>query len=252
MIAAAEVRARAFAMPLTSPSYPRGPYRYAGRETLTIAYRSDAAALRAALPEPLRPTGEAVRLQFVRMPDSTGFGDYALVLQVIPCALPDGEPAGFVHGAYVNAHTANSGGRELWGFPQKLARPVLAVERDTLIGTLDMGPVPVARASMGFKHRALDPAAAEAEIGGVAVNLKIIPHVDGRPRICELVRCRFAPSRILGAWTGPAALALMPHALAPLAAFPVLEVTGASHVVADGTLEPGAVLHDYLAAAALP
>ena len=42
---------------------------------------------------------------------------------------------------HVNSHTANSGGREVWGFPQKLARPSLAVVRDTLLGTLDVGPV---------------------------------------------------------------------------------------------------------------
>ncbi len=247
MIPAEEVRARAFAMPLTSPSYPPGPYRYTDRETLTLAYRSDPAALRAALPEPLALAGDTARLQFIRMPDSTGFGDYALALQVIPCALPGGEAAGYVHGAYVNAHTANSGGRELWGFPQKLARPALAVERDTLLGTLDMGPVSVARASMGFKHRALDEAAATAEIAGWAVLLKIIPHVDGRRRICELVRCRFSPTRIAGGWTGPAALALSPHALAPLAGLPVLEVLAASHVIADGALGLGEVVHDYLA-----
>jgi acetoacetate decarboxylase len=252
VIPAEEVRDRAFAMPLTSPSYPPGPYRYADRETLTITYRSDPAALRAALPEPLLLAGETARLQFIRMPDSTGFGDYALALQVIPCTLPDGTAAGYVHGAYVNAHTANSGGRELWGFPQKLARPQLAVARDTLLGTLDMGPVPVARASMGFKHRALDAAAAAAEIGGWTVLLKIIPHVDGRPRICELVRCRFAPTRVAGGWTGPAALSLSPHALAPLTALPVLEVLGATHVIADGVLGLGEVVHDYLAEGRTP
>ena len=36
-----EVRKRAFAMPLTSPAYPPGPYRFCQREFLIITYRTD-------------------------------------------------------------------------------------------------------------------------------------------------------------------------------------------------------------------
>jgi len=49
----AEVRKRAFAMALTSPAYPRGPYRFFHREYLIIAYRTDPDVLRALVPEPL-------------------------------------------------------------------------------------------------------------------------------------------------------------------------------------------------------
>jgi hypothetical protein len=37
-----EVRSRAYAMPLTSPAYPVGPYRFCNREYLIITYRTDA------------------------------------------------------------------------------------------------------------------------------------------------------------------------------------------------------------------
>ena len=49
----AEVRERAFAMPLTSPAYPRGPYRFYHREYFIIAYRTASDKLRALVPEPL-------------------------------------------------------------------------------------------------------------------------------------------------------------------------------------------------------
>ena len=48
-----EIRKRAFAMPLTSPAYPPGPYRFVDREYLIITYRTDPERLRAVLPEPL-------------------------------------------------------------------------------------------------------------------------------------------------------------------------------------------------------
>ncbi len=50
-----------------------------------------------------------------------------------------------------------------------------------------------------------------------------------------------------GAWTGPAALNLTSHALAPLAELPVLEIVSGIHIVADLTLGLGKVVHDYLA-----
>ena len=40
-----DVRERAFAMPLTSPAYPPGPYRFVNREYLIITYRTDPAKL---------------------------------------------------------------------------------------------------------------------------------------------------------------------------------------------------------------
>jgi acetoacetate decarboxylase len=49
-----------------------------------------------------------------------------------------------------------------------------------------------------------------------------------------------------GAWTGPGALDLHAHALAPVAELPVLEVISATHIIADLTLGLGKVVHDYL------
>jgi acetoacetate decarboxylase len=140
-----------------------------------------------------------------------------------------------------------AGGRELWGFPKKLAAPSLTVEKDTLLGTLDYGPVRVATATMGYKHRSLDAAAVKAALGAPNYLLKIIPHVDGSARICELVRYYLEDITVKGAWTGPAALELAEHALAPVARLPVLEVISGTHILTDMTLGLGSVVHDYLA-----
>ncbi len=67
-----EVRERAFAMPLTNPAYPPGPYRFRNREFLIITYRTDSERLRAVVPEPLEVEASLVRYEFIRMPDSTG------------------------------------------------------------------------------------------------------------------------------------------------------------------------------------
>ena len=99
---------------------------------------------------------------------------------------------------------------------------------------------------MGYKHRAADKQAALRSLSTPNFVLKIIPHVDGTPRICELVEYHLEDVTIRGAWTGPAALQLSPHALAPVADLPVLEVVSAVHILADLTLGLGKVVHDYL------
>ncbi len=136
-----DVKRNAFAMPLTSPAFPPGPYRFKNREFLIVTYRTDLDALRAVVPEPLQITEPIVKSEFIRM-------------------------------------------------------------------------------------------------------LKIIPHVDGSPRICELVRYFLEDVTVKGAWTGPAALELAHHALAPVARLPVLEVISATHILSDMTLGMGAVIHD--------
>jgi acetoacetate decarboxylase len=46
-----DVKRQAFAMPLTSPAFPRGPYRFKNREFLIVTYRADLDALPAVVPE---------------------------------------------------------------------------------------------------------------------------------------------------------------------------------------------------------
>jgi acetoacetate decarboxylase len=241
-----EIRANAFAMPLTSPAYPRGPYRFVDREYLIITYRSDPDRLRAIVPEPLDLDVPLVRYEFIRMPDSTGFGDYTETGQVIPVSY-QGRKGGYTHCMFLDDHPPIAGGRELWGFPKKLGSPSLRAERDTLVGTLDYGPVRVATGTMGYKHHKADLAAVEAAMSAPNFLLKIIPHVDGTVRICELVEFALEDISVKGAWTGPGALCLSPHALAPVADLPVLEVVSAVHILADLTLGLGHVVHDYLA-----
>jgi acetoacetate decarboxylase len=243
-----DIRKNAFAMPLTSPEYPRGPYRFFNREYMTISYRTDPVKLRHALPEPLQfdEAKPYVTYEFMRMPDSTGFGDYTETGQVIPCTF-NGKKGGYSHSMYLDDESPIAGGREIWGFPKKLACPKLTVETDSIVGTLDYGPVRVATATMGYKYQASDLDAVKQAMAAPGYLLKIIPHVDGTTRICELVEYYLEDVDLKWGYTGPASLALSSHALAPLNDLPVLEIISASHFKADLTLGLGKVIHDYLA-----
>lgn len=242
----AEVRSRAFAMPLTNPAYPPGPYRFYDREYLVITYRTDLDALRAVVPEPLEVAEPLVSYEFIRMPDSTGFGDYTESGQVIPVRFR-GEDGAYVHAMYLDGGAPIAGGRELWGFPKKLASPKLALEGDVLVGTLHCGSVLCAVGTMGYKHRGLDPQPLRESLARPNFLLKIIPHVDGTVRLCELVRYYLQDVALKGAWTGPAALELHQHPSADVARLPVRGIVSASHFITDLTLGLGEVVFDYLA-----
>jgi len=234
-----------FAMPIYNSAYPPGPYRFVDREYLIITYRTDPAILEKVIPAPLKMTDPVVKYEFINMPDSTGFGHYCESGQVIPVSF-EGEAGSYVHSMYLDDHPPIAGGRELWGFPKKLGNPKLQVDKDTLVGTLDYGSVRVATGTMGFKHKALDPEPVIKSLGGPNYLLKVIPHVDGTPRICELVRYSMTDINLKGAWSGPGALTLVDHALAPVFDLPVLEVLSTVHIIADLTLPLGHVAHDYL------
>lgn len=241
-----DVLKNAFAMPLTNPAYPPGPYRFIDREFLIITYRTEMDALRRVVPEPLEVTEPFVKYEFIRMPDSSGFGDYTESGQVIPVSF-EGKHGGYTHCMFLNDHPPIAGGRELWGFPKKLADPSLTVEKDAMVGRLDYGPVHVAFATMGYKHRAANLEEVKIALKAPNFLLKIIPHVDGSPRVCEIVEYFIEDINLKGAWNGPTSLELHPHALAPVAELPVLEVVSGLHILCDITLGLGKVVYDYLA-----
>ncbi|MFF7966499.1 acetoacetate decarboxylase [Streptomyces sp. NPDC007903] len=239
--------ARLFTTPVDSPAYAPTRYRFTDREYLNIYYRTDHEALRRLVPEPLKVTDPVVRFEMMRMPDTTGLGDYTEAGQLIAVE-HEGEKGEFNLAMYVDSVPAISSGREYSAYPKKGGSPTLYVDSDTLVGTLDYGTLRVATATMGYKHHALDLDEAQAEISTPTFMVKTVPHYDGTPRICELVRTRITDVTVKSAFTAPARLELFAHVMAPLADLPVLEIVRASHIVTDLTLAPVEPVFDYLAA----
>ena len=241
----ASIKKTAYAMPLTNPAYPPGPYRFIDREYMIVTYRTDPAALAAVLPEPLLPLEPIVKYEFIKMPNSIGFGDYTESGQVIPVSF-NGEEGVYIHSMYLDDESPIAGGREIWGFPKKFANPKVEHEGDVIVGKLHYGSVLCATMTMGFKHRALDPSGIIASLKKPNYLIKIIPHVDGSLRICELVRYHLKEITVKEAWSSPSDLQLFNHVIADVAKLPVLEVLSAVHFVADLTLGMGEVVHDYM------
>ena len=245
-------------MPAVGNSYPRGPYRFVDREYMVITYESDPEAIRAILPEPLEPAKDnLVTYEFMKMPDSSGFGDYCESGIVIPARL-NGEDVGFISQMYLDDEPPISGGREVWGFPKKFAKPTLGIVHDTLTGTLEYAGQQVAMGTMTYKqenllvhygqteHTSCNPEVITKKLGKKTCNLKIIPNVDGTAGMVQLISYLMTYITVNGAGAGPARLHLIPHVNAPVADLPVKRVIGGSHFIADMTLPYGKVEVDYL------
>ncbi len=238
------------AMPPANPSYPRGPYRFLGREYLVITYETDPEAIRRLVPEPLLPDGSnQVHYEWIAMPDSSGFGSYQESGVVIPCLL-NGEPVNYTAMMFLNDEPPISAGREIWGFPKRWGEPRLELRADTLTGTLHYGGERVAMGTMTYKYEdrmAPDPADRGKHLRKTSVNLKLIPCVTGGLRIAELVAFNLTDIQMHFHYSGPARLHLIPHINAPVADLPVLRVVEGRHFKADLTLPYGRIVHNYLA-----
>jgi acetoacetate decarboxylase len=206
-----------------------------------LTYRTDPAKLRAMVPDPLEfDEREAlVKYEFIRMPDSNGFGDYTESGQVIPVSFR-GRRGSYTHCMFLNDERPIAGGRELWGFPKKLAQPTLRTEIDTLVGTLDYGPWVRWATSTAKRIWRKSRLRLRRQI---SCSRSYRTWTAGRVFVSLSNTASRTPK---GAWTGPAALHLSAHALAPVAEFPVLEIVSAIHILAALTLGLGKVVHDYL------
>ena len=185
-------------MPAAGPSYPAGPYRFVDREYMVITYETDPEVIRHQLPEPLEPIAQPlVHYEWIKMPDSSGFGSYTESGMVIPCRFRD-EEVNFVAQMYLDDDPPIAAGREIWGFPKKYAHPKLEIIKDTLTGTLSYATQLVAMGTMAYKHESM---AGNGErttriLTKTAVNLKLIPGVDGRLEICQLVAYNLEDIRV--------------------------------------------------------
>jgi acetoacetate decarboxylase len=242
-------------LPIVGHSYPRAPNRFINREYLNITYETDIEILRNVLPEPLEPQGNTIVFEVMKMPDSSGFGDYTESGLVIP-ALYKGEKVNFPLMMFLDDEPPMTGGREIWGFPKKYGAPKLEIVHDTLTGSLHYADHLVALGTMTYKqenllvddnmHAMRDPGAIRDKLGGKQICLKLIPDVTGGVAVAQLVSFNMIDIVVKGAWSGPARLHLVPHVNAPLADFPVRRVIGGVHYIADMSLPYGKVEVDYL------
>lgn len=245
---------RSTSTPLTSTPIPPTKHRFNQRDHMYIMYKTDRTALERVVPEPLELLDEPlVRFEMMRMPDTTGYGDYTECGLAIPVTY-QGVKGEYLHMMYLNNFEATASGREAHGYPKKPGYPRYFLDDNTLVGTLDYGrseKIRVATATMTYKYYPLTQEEAMAQMTEPLYMLKIVPDYDDKPRICELNRVQNTAENIeiIEAWTGDARLQMFDHVNCPMNDLPVREIVSCSQIIVNITLSKPTVVYDYLAEA---
>ena len=141
-------------MPAASPSYPMGPYRLINREFMIVTYETDRDFQRQAVPEPLEPNPEGqVLYEWIRMPDSSGFGDYTGERNSSSPVYTRANRSISRHKCTWMTSRRFRPGAKSGASRKKYALPKLEVCSDTLTGTLHYAGQLVAMGTMAYKHQ---------------------------------------------------------------------------------------------------
>jgi acetoacetate decarboxylase len=236
-----------FSTPLDAPMIPRFPFTFRDIKIFTLVYRTDLAAIRALLPEPLVATGDEVMIHFYQMNDTSWVGPYNETNVMFGAELPGKAVGSYSPYLFLSSDVGVTHGREIHGQPKKMGHPKIDFRGDLIVGTLERNGIDVVTGTMPYKQE-------EADISELSdifpfatnINLKAVDHIDGSPAIRQLTSRSLSDVNVTECWRGPCTTELRPNAQAPVHRLPVREMLDGFFWSAEFTLVPGEVLLDYL------
>lgn len=236
-----------FSTPLDAPMIPRFPFTFRDIKIFTLVYRTDLAAIRALLPEPLVATGDEVMIHFYQMNDTSWVGPYNETNVMFGAELPGKAVGSYSPYLFLSSDVGVTHGREIHGQPKKMGHPKIDFRGDLIVGTLERNGIDVVSGTMPYKQE-------EADISELSdifpfatnINLKAVDHIDGSPAIRHLTSRSLSDVNVTECWRGPCTTELRPNAQAPVHRLPVREMLDGFFWSAEFTLVPGEVLLDYL------
>lgn len=243
----ADIITGGFSTPLDAPMIPSFPFTFRDIKIFTMVYRTDVAAMRALLPEPLVPTGDEVMIHFYQMNDTSWLGPYNEVNVMFGAELPGKAVGSYSPYLFLSSDVGVTHGREIHGQPKKLGNPKIDFRGDLIVGTLERNGIDVVTGTMPYKQQEADI----SELSDVFpfatnINLKAVDNIDGSPAIRQLTSRSLSDVKVTECWRGPCTTELRPNAQAPVHRLPVLEMLDGFYWAAEFTLVPGEILLDYL------
>ncbi|WP_342642233.1 acetoacetate decarboxylase [Rhodoligotrophos ferricapiens] len=238
-----------FSTPWDAPAAPAFPFTFRNVEVLTLAWRTDGAAIECLLPPPLEPVSDYVLAHIYKMNDTDWLGPYFESNVMVGCRFPEtGEVGGYSPYLFLSSDGGVIQGREVHGQPKKGGQPHLETRGDLWVGTIARNGIDVLTGTMAYKHETADIARLSGYFDfALNINLKAIDHIDGRPAIRQLTARRLGALTVHECWSGPCTVELRPNIQAPIYRLPVREMLEGFWWRADFTLVPGRILYDYLA-----
>lgn len=233
-----------YCQPAQAPLYARPPIYYKNIEAIWINYETDEETALDQLPEGLELPDQAIAtLIIARYPFST-LGVYEEAILAIQ-GIWKGEQKFYIPHIVVNSDVPLAAGREIWGFPKKMAQITLEKETDLIWGKVERP-----RGNLICTAGVRPEKPAELEATGTeawSACLRIIPGVEEEsgPTAAELVT---VPSKLTvhNAWQGPGWIHFGSFSdIDPWYKLPVKKILDATYYVYDQILGYGKVLKRY-------
>ena len=233
-----------YSMPELSGLYGLPPYEYRDSKQMLVIFRTDPRVLQKLIPAPL--TADKNGTMFVAISEffTSGFGHYHEIM-LAGLATFKRRPVNYGIYLILDNDIAICGGREIWGFPKKLGRVVLAHHDGVITGTVERGGLQLVEAAVQLAEFA-----APEELAGSYeyVSRKLIPSVSKHapPEVFQLTSTTLENVVVRDVHKGPATLRFGQSPADRLHDITVREVVGGYYYHTDFTLNDGAVIHDYL------
>ena len=229
-----------YSMPADAAAYQSPPFYYRNTRSISVALETDIEAALQALPAPLAlPEPATAVLSFYEYPWTT-FGAYnEAILSLL--VEHKGRPMSYIMHIAVTTEPPMLAGREIWGFPKKLAQIEFKREKDMVYGTLER-PAGVRLASAIVRPER--PASNGHSSAPPAVSFRLIPSAEenGRPVCADIIETH-TEVKVHEAWTGTGSIAFAEGSrLDPWNRLPVKRVIQASYVLSEMTLGFGKVI----------
>jgi len=231
-----------YAMPVDAPLFAKPPIYYKRAESITIPYETDPDAALTLLPQGLvLPEPAIAVLIFAKYPFST-LGQYEETILALPCLL-NNELKIYIAHIVVNNDIPQTAGREIWGYPKKLATITFEREYDLIFGKMER-PAGNLICSAGIRPET----PSQDDMGSLGVlSLRVIPspEKDAPPSLAELIEIP-QKATVLESWSGPGwARYHDSSALDPWHTLEVKKILGANYRISDMELGFGRIVKRY-------
>ena len=243
-----------YSIPISAPLYDKPTYKYRGTNTILCIFRTTKNVLEKVIPKPLIYNSDLFVYAWVNhLPRTTGFCAYREMFLTIPVEYPGKD--GIIGGNY-NAHlyldndSPIAAGREIYGYPKKIARVHFSEQEDVLTRSVERGGHEIFKVSISprvsLPTDPLDPLV--AQLGKPFINYKLIPSVEegARPDVAQLTLMELENFVCTKLDEGPSCVEFNNSPADPLGLFEVTEVVKGFYFEGQYDLPFGSVLHDYL------
>lgn len=216
-----------------------------------MVYQTDLDAIKADLPAGLSATSDSVMIHCYDMPDVQGMGKVTEANVMVGVKTEFEQQSvfgGFSTNLIISSDVGLAQGREVHGQPKKLGKIKLETRGDTVVAQIKRNGIRVLRATTPYKYKKGDISVLLDEFEFKRnINHKVIPNIDGSIAMSQITSRVLADVEVLEFWVGPVTVEIAPHIQVPLYRQPVLTPKFACYWKANFKLQPGEILHDYLA-----